>query len=213
MIRYIRRFTATERLYHWAQAVPYLALMATGAAILIGKIAGGGAEGREDMRTIHLIAALGQLILPFLVVLGGRTSILFANLREAVTWRRVDFLWLAASMKRVFVRRTPLPDAGKFNPGQKINFIAVMVTLPLFALSGIVMYVDGSILIAWYAHVILFLISVPMILGHIFLAVVNPSTSPAMRGMIVGTVREEWAEHHHPAWVRQQRGGGPSCGA
>ena len=39
--------------------------------------------------------------------------------------------------------------------------------------------------------------------GHIFMAVVNPSTRHALRGMTLGSVDREWALHHHARWVRR----------
>ncbi|MGH3430135.1 MAG: hypothetical protein ACRDQZ_21620 [Mycobacteriales bacterium] len=42
-----------------------------------------------------------------------------------------------------------------------------------------------------------------LIISHIFMAVVNPSTRHALRGMTLGSVNREWAEHHHPRWVRR----------
>ena len=36
---------------------------------------------------------------------------------------------------------------------------------------------------------------------HVHLAVIHPATRPALRGMTLGSVRREWAEHHHADWV------------
>ena len=33
------------------------------------------------------------------------------------------------------------------------------------------------------------------------MAVVNPSTRHALRGMTLGTVDRDWAAHHFPRWV------------
>ena len=42
-----------------------------------------------------------------------------------------------------------------------------------------------------------------LIAGHIFMAVVNPSTRHALRGMTLGSVNREWARHHHRRWVEE----------
>jgi cytochrome b subunit of formate dehydrogenase len=39
--------------------------------------------------------------------------------------------------------------------------------------------------------------------GHIFMAVINPSTRQALRGMTLGSVDRAWAAQHHPRWVEQ----------
>jgi cytochrome b subunit of formate dehydrogenase len=36
-----------------------------------------------------------------------------------------------------------------------------------------------------------------------FMAIVNPQTRPALRGMTLGSVDRDWAAHHHPRWVEQ----------
>jgi cytochrome b subunit of formate dehydrogenase len=42
-----------------------------------------------------------------------------------------------------------------------------------------------------------------LVVGPIFMAVVNPSTRPALRGMIYGSVDREWATHHFPRWMEE----------
>jgi cytochrome b subunit of formate dehydrogenase len=36
---------------------------------------------------------------------------------------------------------------------------------------------------------------------HVFMAVVNPATRPALAGMVLGRVRRSWAEQHHGGWL------------
>jgi formate dehydrogenase subunit gamma len=40
-----------------------------------------------------------------------------------------------------------------------------------------------------------------LVAGHIYLALIHPPTRPALRGITRGSVRREWAEHHHGEWV------------
>jgi hypothetical protein len=47
------------------------------------------------------------------------------------------------------------------------------------------------------------LLTTALIVGHIFMAVVNPSTRHALRGMTLGSVDRECARHHHPRWVEE----------
>jgi len=39
-----------------------------------------------------------------------------------------------------------------------------------------------------------------LIAGHMYMAVLNPATRHALRGMTVGDVDRSWARHHHPRW-------------
>ena len=38
------------------------------------------------------------------------------------------------------------------------------------------------------------------------MAVINPSTRHALRGMTLGSVERSWAEHHFPRWVDEVDG-------
>jgi formate dehydrogenase subunit gamma len=49
-------------------------------------------------------------------------------------------------------------------------------------------------------HDVVAYISVSLLAGHLYLAVIHPSTRHALRGMTVGTVREDWAREHHAKW-------------
>jgi cytochrome b subunit of formate dehydrogenase len=45
---------------------------------------------------------------------------------------------------------------------------------------------------------------------HIYLGMIHPPTRAAFRGITLGSVDREWAEHHHGLWVadvdRERRG-------
>lgn len=199
--RWVRRFGRTEIIYHWAQAAPYLFLAASGGALLAHHLRPLGAEAREALRLVHLVAAALQLALPFLVALAGDTRALLRDAREAWVWRRDDFVWLWRMHLKPLLPGTELPPVGKFNAGQKVNFMLVMVAIPTFAASGLVMYLVPGVLLAWYVHLATFAVAMPMLGVHLFMATLNPSTRHAMRAMIVGTVSRDWAAHHHAAWL------------
>lgn len=200
-VRLVQRFGRTEIIYHWAQAVPYLFLAGTGAALLAHRFRPLGPDARETLRLAHLVLAALQVALPFLVALAGDTRALLANAREAWVWRRDDFLWLWRMHLKPLFPETELPPVGKFNAGQKVNFMLVMVAIPTFAASGLVMLLAPGILLAWYVHLATFAVSMPMLGVHLFMATLNPSTRHAMRAMIVGTVSRDWAAHHHDEWL------------
>ncbi len=47
-------------------------------------------------------------------------------------------------------------------------------------------------------------ISIVLVVGHLYLALIYPATRHALRGITRGTVRRDWAEHHHPKWAAEQ---------
>ena len=60
----------------------------------------------------------------------------------------------------------------------------------------------SSLLIACFGSA-LALASVALLAGHVYLAVLNPSTRHSLHGMLLGTVRRTWAAEHHPKWVAE----------
>jgi formate dehydrogenase subunit gamma len=55
-------------------------------------------------------------------------------------------------------------------------------------------------------HDVAMYVSVALLTGHLYLALVHPRTRHALRGMTHGDVREDWAREHHPKWVEAERG-------
>ena len=57
-----------------------------------------------------------------------------------------------------------------------------------------------------YLHDALMYLSVVIVIGHLYLALINRSTRHALRGMVLGNVREDWARAHHEKWAAPQAG-------
>ena len=39
-----------------------------------------------------------------------------------------------------------------------------------------------------------------LVAGHLYMALVNPTTREALNGMLIGKVDGEWARRHYPRW-------------
>ena len=57
----------------------------------------------------------------------------------------------------------------------------------------------GSIPYAGY-HTVALSRPVPLVAGHLYLALVHPATRHSLRGITLGTVRRDWAHRHHAKW-------------
>ena len=103
-------------------------------------------------------------------------------------------------------RRGLEPPQGRFNAGQKLNTAIVFGLMVVFTASGVLMYLqetDAAVrgrTSAILVHDIATWVAVPLVLGHLYLVLVNPSTRHSLRGMVLGTVRRDWARRHHPKW-------------
>jgi hypothetical protein len=128
----------------------------------------------------------------------------FYNIKQAWGWTLSDIKWLILMGLSTVFRKIRLPEQGKFNAAEKLNFMIVMGTYPLYIMTGLLMWFTYSAVLAWILHVGMALIATPFLIGHIFMATLNPSTRKGLQGMISGFVDRQWAKHHYGDWYREQ---------
>jgi formate dehydrogenase subunit gamma len=196
----VDRFCKTTRWFHWTFVASFLTLAATGGLLALRDPLGLQAVAREDLASLHRAAAVALATLPVVVLLSGSTGVTLCDLGETLRWTRDDLRWLALQPAAA-LGRAVLPPAGKLNAGQKLNALATAGLAIGLGASGTWLWVRPGALLPWFAHVALFLLWIPAIAGHFFLAALNPSTRPALRGMVLGSVDRDWAAHHHAAWL------------
>lgn len=195
----ITRFGRSERALHWTHAAGFLAMLATGLILYLPVLSELVAR-RNLVKNIHLFSALGWAVVMVAIVVLGDRARLAASWREVGTIDRDDRRWLSG-------RRAP---QGRFNAGQKLNTILTAAFALLFVVSGFFLWLgerdhrfifDGT----GTVHETLTLVSIALLAGHLYLAVVHPSTRHALRGMTTGDVRADWAREHHSKWVDSNR--------
>ena len=199
---YVRRFEPVERALHWLLAVTFLAMMATGLILYLPMFAQLAAN-RVLWKSIHLGAAIAFWSgLVLLIATSPRE--LRATARQIDRFDGDDGRWLRWAVKR----NGPEPAQGRFNAGQKLNTAIVSGLMVVFTFSGTLMYLQetdaqfrgtSAILVHDWAT----WIAVPLVAGHLYLALLNPSTRHSLRGMVLGTVRRDWAARHHAKWERE----------
>jgi formate dehydrogenase subunit gamma len=195
----IARFNRTERLLHWIHATSFFVLLATGLILYLPSLATLIAQ-RQLVKNVHIWVALAWAVaIAAVLVLGDRRR-LADDWREIETIDRDDRRWL---------RRRPAPQ-GRFNAGQKLNALLTAAFALLFALSGFFLWLgerDHRFIFAGTGavHDLLTLVSVLLLVGHLYLALIHPSTRHALRGITVGDVDEDWARRHHRKWVEAER--------
>jgi formate dehydrogenase subunit gamma len=201
-VRRLSRFSRTERTLHWVHASAFLVLFVSGLCLYLPSLS--ELIGRRPLlKDIHVYTALIWLAALALILLAGDRRRLLAAAREIDTFDDDDLAWL---------RRRRAPQ-GRFNAGQKINAIVTAALAVLFAITGFFLWYgerDHAFRLqnALLVHDWLMYISFFLLLGHLYLALINPSTRHSLSGMTRGWVREDWALRHHRKWVEQMREGG-----
>ena len=196
---YVRRFSRTERTLHWVHAAAFFVLLGSGLVLYVPSLS--EAVGRRAfVKDVHFDTGLAwMLAIALIVVLGDRAG-LRRTLRELDAFDRDDRLWL---------RRIPRPQ-GRFNAGQKLNAALTASFALLFAVSGLLLWYGERNNSFRFASTILLhdglmYVSLVLLVGHLYLALIYPTTKHALRGMTTGSVRRDWARRHHSKWIEQQQ--------
>ena len=193
--RYVKRFTLTERVLHWVHASAFFVLLGSGLVLYLPALSTAVAR-RPLIKDIHFWTGISWAGALLLIVLLGNRAALVRAVREIDLFDRDD---------RRFLRGNVRSPQGRFNAGQKVNAIITAAFAVLFFVSGILLWLGerntairlGGTL---YLHDALMYLSVVIVVGHLYLALVNRTTRHALRGMTLGTVREDWARAHHSKW-------------
>lgn len=201
----ILRFRESERVLHWSIAVPFMICFATGMILMFFYNLHSEGISRHVFAWTHRIAGGGMLFFPLLAAVLYRRDcrIHLHNIKHAWTWAISDLKWLALMIPAAVSRRIVLPEQGKFNAAEKINFLMVLCTYPLFIATGLLLWMPERVVLFWMVHVGMALVAAPLMLGHIYMALINPGTRAGLRGMISGYVDRNWARHHYGRWYRE----------
>jgi formate dehydrogenase subunit gamma len=207
--REIPRFRRSERELHWSIAIPFMVCLASGIVIkLFFNHLHAQLLVHSALLWVHRISGACLVLLPPLSAWRHRKdlSLYLYNIKRAWTWTLDDIKWLLLVGPATLVRRVKLPDQHKFNAGEKVNFMSLMLTYPVLVTTGVLLYTPGVNFLSFIVHVSVAILSAPLIFGHIFMAVVNPDTRVGLSGMFSGNVDREWARHHYAKWYAENFG-------
>ena len=193
------RFSVRERAVHWLVALAFLYAALTGLALWsprlfwIASIFGGG----PTVRAWHPWA--GILFLSFFITM-------FIAWNRQMRLDSDDRRWLRQAHRYATNEEHGLPEAGRFNAGQKSLFWMQSLSGVFLLLSGIVLWWPALMSrpvreLAVLIHPIAAVISIGGLIVHIYMG--TAAVPKAFRGMIQGWVTPEWAASHHPKWYRE----------
>jgi formate dehydrogenase subunit gamma len=195
--RRVLRFTRTERAIHWVHAAAFFVLLGSGLVLYVPALSEAIAR-RPLVKGIHIYAAVAWLVLIVAIVILGDRKALRRTAAELDVFDRDDRRWL---------RGYGAPQ-GRFNAGQKLNAAVTAAFAVLFAVSGALLWLgERDTRFRWESTVLLhdglMYVSAVLVLGHLYLALIHPTTRHAMQGMTRGTVDAEWAARHHRKWAAE----------
>lgn len=189
------------RIVHLLVAISFILLGLSGLAMFFHGfffLAGLFGDG-ETMRALH----------PWLgIVLVVSYFLLFCQFVSACLPEAGDGAWLARIGDVIAGREERLPEAGKFNAGQKLYFWAMGLLILIMFVSGLLIwnlyFADATNMqtqrLALLVHGCAAAAVILAFIVHIHMVTMEPGT---LRAMIHGTVTGGWAWKHHRKWLRQ----------
>jgi formate dehydrogenase gamma subunit len=209
------RHPAGLRFLHWFNALSWVLLVVTGVGLMsAASFALAGTEfparlaralgGKDVLLALHVAWGLlwAVVIVPLFLLFKGNV----AHVWEEIRVGRDDLVWLAAKpLAMAGFWKKPLPPQDKYNAGQKLFAVFVLVATTAVIASGAVMtfhlgptdVVAGAILVHKLA-IALVLVGLGV---HLTMAAVIADERPALKSMITGTIDARHAVHHSPKWV------------
>ena len=203
--RNLLRYTPFERANHWLAAITFILLALSGLVFFhpffypLSQLFGGGVW----TRILHPFIGVA-LVLSF--------GVMFVNYWKQAIMTRSDWEWLRHVREMAGGDHRQMPEAGKFNGGQKLLFWLLTANLVLLTVSGIIiwrvyfsfLFPESVIRVALVIHALAATVSIALIIIHIFAAI---WTKESIDAMLYGRVRRAWAKQHHPEWFRKMVGG------
>jgi formate dehydrogenase subunit gamma len=197
----IVRYSAEQRTTHWLVALCFILAALSGLALFhpalfwLGNLFGGGTW----TRILHPFIGLAML----LIFLSLAAAVWDDNRMQSADWQ-----WLRRFRDEISNREERLPEVGRYNAGQKLVFLVIVVCLAGLVLSGLVIwrayfasfFSIGLIRLAAVLHATCALVLICAILVHIYAAY---WVKGSVHAMVRGTVTPGWAWKHHRAWFRQ----------
>jgi len=195
----LKRFEKTEILLHWYHALPVLILIFTG--FYLAWQGWQGIEHSDRISRIHEIVGVVLIFLAPISAISGNTRLIFKNILQIFHFGKSDLQWIRAE---IFKKHGP--PQPKFNTGQKLNTIAVFCYTLALQASGIWLWLYPHSLLPRRTHTIIAIFAVFLLMGHLYMAMINPKTRPGFWGIIHGFVPRSYIVDHHSLQLEEIEG-------
>jgi formate dehydrogenase subunit gamma len=206
-IRWIPKYTAMERVFHWGHTVTFLLLAITGMVLFfpfLGPLAQ-GASG-EFTRLVHRGGAIAYGAFPLIyIVLEPRRA--WASLKSVFKVSHYDIEWVRGMIPYyMFGRHEAMAPQDRFNTGEKLNAVVIILGSVVFAITGLLMWFGKGFLPTGLfqamviSHDVAMIVTVCMFIVHFYLAVIHPLMWAGLVSMRFGVTSASYAQEHHALW-------------
>jgi len=196
MAEMVRKSSVDEILNHWILAGSCILLMITGFTFLfhweaVSSVFG----GMNGMKTVHNYGGVVFIL-----------SLLYSMrhyFKDALDYDADDLQWFKVA-GGYLSHKVTVPPMGKYNPGQKLYYLAIVAAGIAIALSGFAIWFmkdnASMLLLAHLVHNVAFIVFVIAVPVHAYLGTLaNPGT---FKLMVSGTLPLSEAKRRYPKWMK-----------
>jgi formate dehydrogenase subunit gamma len=208
----VERFNWLARFSHWGHTVTFLICLFTGLVLFLDSVDWLAAilGGYGGASLIHRISAVGMTIVIIIGVLLGFKGII-AWVKDLLRFGKNDILFVMKFPLEFMGFKVKVDPQTRFNGGEKGNSIVTPTAVIFLVLSGYIMWFPaifpaGLVRIAYPTHDICMILATFMVCMHGYLGSFHPGSGESFWGMWKGTVRADWAQHHHAIWYEENFG-------
>ena len=201
-------FTTVQRLVHWLVVVGFVLLVLTGLPIYLDSPVIQG-DGGMIIKLWHRIGVVVTAVGALLYLLFDPKK-LVEDLNKIFSWGGSDLGWLKAAVGYYFFgKEENMPEQDKYNTGQKLWYLVVVLGGLLMGVTGLVMwFLRGTVspgLFLWcvFLHSAMSILMAAFTLVHIYLAVMHPLMKAGLDAIRFGYMPEKYVKHHHGKYYRE----------
>lgn len=208
----VERFNFVARVTHWGHTITFLLCLFTGLVLFLDGVDWLAAifGGYSGAGLVHRISAvLMTLVLVFFVLFDFKGIINW--IKDILRFGMNDIKFLLVFPFEFLGFPVKVPPQTRFNGGEKGNSIVTPTCVILLVLSGYIMWFPaifpaGLVRIAYPIHDIAMVFGTVMVCMHAYLGSFHLGSGESFWGMWSGTVRSDWAQHHHSIWYEETYG-------
>ena len=208
----VERFNLLARITHWSHTVTFLLCLFTGLPLFLN-----GADwlatifgGYHGAGLVHRIAAFFLTVTVLTAMVVGYKGVI-AWIKDILRFGGNDIGFLVKFPLDFFGAEVKIPPQTRFNGGEKMNSLVTPTMVFLLMISGWIIWWPsiwwpGLVRASYWIHDVAMILATLMVCMHGFLGSFHLGSGESFWGMWKGTVRADWAKHHHATWYEETYG-------
>ncbi len=179
----------------------FILLLVTGLGMIYFNVSAQVGDARGFLVSAHKVFGVLLMAVPLIIFVFGNKRIWLENIRVVLRFGMTDIKWFISQTLTPFLSNVNVPDADKFNAGQKAWISIAFLSTVSLMVTGIIIWQTESAILPLFIHTGVTILVTPALAGHMFMALINKDTRQGVTSIIDGEVDAEWATHHHKIWM------------